>query len=144
MPVRYPERHPYSLPGRIAPLGDRLSPHEHKRRQIIREFTQKNENPRFFATVMKYVRRLVDDFDVIYTDTDTPLFEAWHALRVEMLGLPLNTPDYHKISQAMVDKFDAKFFKNPKTGEFDDNKFVRVKPALMEITYLVTKNNVPA
>jgi hypothetical protein len=139
MPVRHKEHQPYHFPGRQLSLRDRLSPHEFVRRQAIAEFIQRNEDPRSFETVMRYVGRIVEHFSERFDEEDLPIFEKWHTLRVTMLDLPLDTPDYAKMSHANIEIFDKLFFTDPKTGRFDDNKYFRVQPVIKEITYLVSK-----
>ncbi|MGA2911816.1 MAG: hypothetical protein ABSE17_04285 [Candidatus Levyibacteriota bacterium] len=135
------EIHQHRIPGKQLPLKDRLSPHDFARRQVIREFTMKSEDPRSFATVMRYVGKFVDQFEERFNEDDTPIFQGWHALRVEMLDIPLNTPDYAKVSKAKTDAFIKTFFTKLGTEEFDENKYFRVQPVIKEITYLVSKGN---
>jgi hypothetical protein len=140
MPVRHKEHQPYHFPGRQLPLRDR-DPHEFARRQVIREFTQRNENPRDFETVMRYVKRLVEHFEERFSEDDTPILQGWHALRVEMLDIPVGTPDLVERSHAKINAFNQEYLINPKTRKFDENKFFRLKPVITEITYLVAKGN---
>ncbi len=130
----------HRIPGRQLPLRDRLNQHDFARRRAMAEFTQKKENPRSFETVMKYVGKIVENFTEDFSDKDTPIFRKWHVIRVEMLDLPLNTPNYAKISRdKRVEEFDKLFFIDPETGKFDENKYIRVQPVLKEITHLVSK-----
>jgi len=74
------------------------------------------EDPRSFETVMKICGRIVEHFSERFDEEDLPIFEKWHTLRVTMLDLPLDTPDYAKMSHANIEIFDKLFFTDPKTG----------------------------
>lgn len=156
MPAERPVRkfHP-TRPGRLLPLPQRMGAVAYEARQTAMreaslEYRRKeaaaivfkdgsHRTVRSFDAVMNYVRLVIPDFDDRFPEKYNPIFEEWHGIRVAMLDVPLDDPDYMKISRQKTDAFDQKFFTDPETGTFQEDKYEKVKPAIAEITNVVRR-----